>query len=286
MAAFRLNYTPEHLKLGDEAKWISSTDGDTPTIQIPVRMLGIDAPELHYEGASENNPGKFDDPLAAFLDGPGQNLNPGLREYLAPRLGNKASTRHIKAGAASHQHFEEIVKTRLDRGLGKNGKPLVPRKLFIMVAEEVFDKNGRMLAYVNANYSAAERKSIPAAQRPTFNLQMLQDGHATSLLIYPNVPKPDDLKLVQAAVSSARQPNSPKGLWAQGEQTLLAYEFRWIVDTISGARQGPDRFCGDVQSGALYEPQLYYLVEPENRLFFYGEDVGNAYSMGFRFSGY
>jgi hypothetical protein len=113
---------------------------------------------------------------------------------------------------------------------------------------------------------------------------MLQDGHATSLLIFPNVPKPDDLKLVQAAVGSARQPNAPKGFWAQGEQTLLAYEFRWIIDTLSGSRQGPDRFCGDVQSGALYEPQHYYLVEPENRLFFYGEDVGNAYSMGFRFA--
>ncbi len=283
MATFRLDYMPEHLKLGDEAGWVSSTDADTPRIQLPVRMLGIDAMELHYQGADKDNPGKYDGPLAAFLDGAGKGLDPGLKAYLAPRLGNKASTRQIEAGAAAHQHLEEIVKKRLDRGVSKNGKPLVPRKLFIMVAEEVFDKNGRMLAYVNANYTAKERETIPAALRPTFNLKLMQDGHATSLLIYPNVPKEADLKLVQAAVGSARQPNAPKGFWTQGEQTLLPYEFRWIIDTIKGTRQGPDRFCGDVKSGALYNPQQYYLVDPENRLFFYGKDVGEAYSMGFQF---
>ncbi len=283
MAAFKLNYIPEHLKLGDEAGWVSSTDADTPKIDIPVRMLGIDAPELHYQGANENNPGKFDADLAGFLANAGNNLDAGLKAYLAPRLVNNASTRQISSGADAHRHFETITKARLAR-FSSTGKPLVNRKLFIMVAEEVFDKNGRMLAYVNANYDAKERAKIPVSARPTFNLQMMQDGHATSLLIYPNVPKDTDLKLIQAAVNTARQPNAPKGFWVQGNQTLLAYEFRWIVDTIKGTRQGPDRFCGDIVSGVLYNPQQYYLVTPENRLFFYGEDVGEAYSMGFRFA--
>jgi hypothetical protein len=59
----------------------------------------------------------------------------------------------------------------------------------------------------------------------------------------------------------------PKGFWVQGDQTLLAYKFRWIVDTIMGTRQGLTA-CGDVVSGVLYNPQQYYLVAPENRLFF------------------
>lgn len=281
MPALKLNYEPEHLKLGDKAGWVSSTDGDTPTIQLPVRMLGIDAPELHYSGAQENNPGKFDEAMSTFLDEAGSALDAGLKAYLEPRLQNKASTRHILAGGAAHLHFETMSKTRLER-FDKKGKPLTPRKLFIMVAEEVFDKNGRMLAYINANYTAKERESIPAIKRPTFNLQMMQEGHATSLLIYPNVPADKDLKLVQTGIQAARL--GKLGFWAD-EQTLLAYEFRWIVDTINGNRQGPDRFCGDITTGQLYPPQQYYLVEPENRLFFYGEDVGEAYSMGFRLSG-
>jgi hypothetical protein len=34
-----------------------------------------------------------------------------------------------------------------------------------------------------------------------------------------------------------------KGLWADEQKALLPYGFRWIVDTITGKRQGPDRFC-------------------------------------------
>lgn len=281
--AFKLDYIPEHLKLGDEAGLVSTTDGDTPKIDIPVRMLGIDAPELHYLGADKAHPGKFDADFVGFLANAGQNLNAGLKAYLAPRLLNNASTRQITSGDTAHAHFDEILKTRLAR-VGVHGQPLVNRKLFIMVAEEIFDKHGRMLAYINANYTAEERAAIPEINRPTFNLQMMQDGHATSLLIYPNVPKESDLKLIQAAINTARQPAAPKGFWAQGDEVLLAYEFRWIIDTIKGTRQGPDRFCGDISTGVLYNPQQYYLVAPENRLFFYGEHVGAAYSMGFRFA--
>src|SRR5689334_817881 len=158
--AFKLDYIPEHLKLGDEAGLVSSTDGDTPKIDIPVRMLGIDAPELHYLGADIDNPGKFDAAFAGFLANAGQNLDLGLKAYLEPRLINNASTHQILSGDESHKHFQEILKTRLAR-FSANGKPLVNRKLFIMVAEEVFDKNGRMLAYVNANYTTKERETIP-----------------------------------------------------------------------------------------------------------------------------
>jgi endonuclease YncB( thermonuclease family) len=281
MAAFKLNYLPEHLKLGDDAGWVSCTDGDTPTIQLPVRMLGIDAPELHFGGADERNPGRFDVPMTTFLTGAGAGLDPGLKAYLEPRLLNKASTRHITAGKVAHDHFDAMSKARRER-FDKKGKPLTPRKLFIMVAEEVFDKYGRMLAYVNANYTAKERESIPALKRPTFNLQMMQEGHAASLLIYPNVPAEKDLKLVQAGVKAARL--GKLGFWAD-EQALLAYEFRWIVDTLGGRRQGPDRFCGDLTTGELFPPQQYYRIDPENRLFFFGEDVGDAYAMGFRLAG-
>jgi endonuclease YncB( thermonuclease family) len=276
---FPIVYLPETLALGDKPKLVSATDGDTPTIQLPVRMLGMDAPELHYGGATEANPGKFDDAFASFLTKAGKNLDAGLKAHLAPKLKAKASTRHIQAGRAAFDHFEQMTAERLKRTSETTGKELSPRHLFTMVASEVFDRYGRMLAYINASYTQQERAALPAAKRPTFNLQMIADGHATSLLIYPNVPKPTDLELVRQAMISARK--AKRGVWNSATPLLYAFEYRWIVDTISGKRNGPDRFCGDVTTALLYPPQRYPQVPPENRLWFFAEDVGNAHTMGF-----
>jgi len=276
---FPIHYTPETLALGDKPKWVSATDGDTPTIQLPVRMLGMDAPELHYGGATETNPGKFDADFAAFLNKAGKSLDPGLKKYLQPRLKAKACSRHIAAGKVASDHFQEMVAERLKRVSEATGKELLPRHLFTMVASEVFDKYGRMLAYLNASYSKQEREAMPVAKRQTFNLQMLADGHATSLLIYPNIPKPTDLELVRKAMFNAR--TRKLGLWKSSTPLLHAFEFRWIVDTLDGKRQGPDRFCGDFTTGKLYPPQRYFEVLPENRLWFFAEDVGEAHDIGF-----
>jgi len=280
---YPFQYQPEHLAYGDKAKWVSATDGDTPILDLPLRMLGMDAPEYHYGGAGESKPDKFDAGMAAFLNGSGKSLDAELKKHLKKRLTSKPCTRQIRAGKAAFEHFEKIAGERLDRGVGKNGKPLVPRKIFLMASAEVFDRYGRLLAYVNASYEKKERETIPAKDRPTFNLQMMEDGHAVSLLIYPNIPKPADLDLVRAAVEHAR--NTPLGFWKDGEKVLLAYEFRWIVDTIVGKRNGPDRYCADVTTARLYPPQQYYLVPPENRLFFYPEHVGKATAMGFTAAG-
>lgn len=277
--AIPIHYTPESLALGDKPKWISATDGDTPTVQLPIRMLGMDAPELHYGGASETNPGKFDTTFASFLSKEGKALDAGLKAFLAPRLKNKASTRHINAGKVASDHFQQIAAERLRRISESSGKELTPRTLFTMVATEVFDKYGRMLAYVNASYTKQERDALPAQQRPTFNLQMMADGHATSLIIHPNIPKPSDLELVRQAVAGARK--NKLGLWKSSTPVLHAFEFRWIIDTLNGNRNGPDRFCGDFTTAKLYPPQRYFEVPPENRMWFYPEDVGEAFNMGF-----
>lgn len=275
---FPIQYDPEHLAYGDRASWVSATDGDTPTVQLPIRMLGMDAPELHYQGATEKTPGKYDAAMASFVDGAGKDLDDGLRKDLRERLKNSASSRHIAAGQAAFAHFEAMAQARLAR-TGKSGKPISKRKLFLMASEQVFDRYGRLLAYVNGAYEKAELQKLKPSQRPTFNLQMIRDGHAASLLIYPNVPKAADLELVQEALHTAR--TKKKGLWAD-PKALLAYEFRWVVDSIRGTRRhGPDRYCADFMSGKLYNPQHYYRADPENRLFFYPEDLLAALRMGF-----
>ncbi len=278
MSKFAFTYTPENLAYGDKPVWVSATDGDTPTLQLPLRMLGMDAPEYHYAGASINNPGKFDKDIASFLKKTGKALDAGLQKYLKPRLSSNASTRQIQAGQAAFDHFKDIAAKRLDRGLGKNGKPLTPRHLFTMASKDVFDRYGRLLAYVNASYEKNERDKIPESKRPTFNLQMIQDGQAVSLIIYPNIPKEKDLELVQQAVKNARIHG--KGFWKNPDTVLLPYEFRWIVDTIVGKRKGPDRYCADIVSGKLYPPERYFEVLPENRVFFFPDHLSQAIGMG------
>lgn len=274
-----ISYEPERLALGDKPKFVSSTDGDTPTIETPIRMLGMDAPELHYAGATEKEPGKFDAAFSNFLAGAGARLDPGLKAHLRRRLDAAASTRHIRAGAEAFAHFQAIAAERLRRVSAKTGRELAPRALFTMVSQQVFDRYGRLLAYVAPAYSKAERDGIAPEKRPTFNLQMMQDGHATSLIIFPNVPKPDDLLLVHKAMASARR--GRRGLWKSSRPVLHAFEFRWIADTIAGKRAGPDRFCGDFTTGRLYPPQQYYRVPPESRLWFFKEDLGAALKLGF-----
>jgi hypothetical protein len=107
---------------------------------------------------------------------------------------------------------------------------------------------------------------------------MAQEGHAVSLVIYRNIPEPDDLELLQQAVKNAR--DKGKGLWKEGARALLPYEFRWIVDTLSGKRSGPDRYCADITTGLLHKPEHYYRVEPENRMFFFKQHFSAAVGMG------
>ena len=71
-------------------------------------------------------------------------------------------------------------------------------------------------------------------------------------------------------------------MWSDGPRTLLPYEFRWIVDTIIGTREGPDRYCADVETGDLFPHQQYYRVLPENRIFFYDRHLGEALKLGLR----
>lgn len=41
-------------------------------------------------------------------------------------------------------------------------------------------------------------------------------------------------------------------------------------------------YCADVSTGKLYQPQHYYKVLPESRLFFYAMDLVGALKMNFQ----
>jgi hypothetical protein len=57
----------------------------------------------------------------------------------------------------------------------------------------------------------------------TFNLELVEAGHAAPFVIYPSIPGELDLPLLLEAAQAAV--SAPRGIWANGE-TLLAYEYR------------------------------------------------------------
>jgi endonuclease YncB( thermonuclease family) len=162
------------------SRLLSISDGDTPEVKMGVRLLGIDAPELHFPLGSTP---EAQDPVFAKLPKlkAYKNLPQALRDYLAPRL-EGAGTRQKKWGLAAKAAFEAIVKD----GLAIPGKA-AKRQLFMACGAEVLDRYGRILAYVGPYIPKSERGEKPAPS--TFNLQMLQGGWAAPCIHKDNLTK-------------------------------------------------------------------------------------------------
>lgn len=256
-----IKYSAQREQAG-RARWVDAEDGDTPSLQLAIRLLGIDAPEVHYPGTTK--PNTFDKKLQRLLETHrAQFRSRGLRDYLAPRLADRPGTRELLWGECAKEAFEQLAKQQLYR---RAGGQMRRRELYLTVGEQMFDQYRRLLAYI----APAERDP---SKRLTFNLLLLQKGWAVNYLLYPNLPKPDDWERLQKTVRQARQ--EEKGFW-QDNSLLLGYEFRFCVDTLLGKRSGPDKYCVDVTTGVLHPPHEYYQIAPENRLFIHKERLSQA----------
>lgn len=259
------------IKLGPEgmnreslgiARWGGDpTDGDTPTVALNIRLVNVDAPEVHYPGNTK--PSKHDKILANLLQTHGGMFPPGLRAYLKPRLKGTPGTNQELAGKKSRAAFKQLADTVLEFDSETNR---YRRKVFLTTGQDPFDRFKRLLAYV------APEESDPK-KRATFNLLLARDGWVVNYIIYPNIPKRKDLELLQEAVQAAR--TGKKGAWKQAN-LLLGYEFRYAVDTAKGMANGPKRYCADISTALLYQPSDYFQVQPENRLFIDKKDVETA----------
>jgi hypothetical protein len=148
------------------------------------------------------------------------------------------------------------------------------RNLFIRTADSPFDNNNRLLAYIEPDYSAAERRNMTRKDRATFNLDLVENGWAAPFVIYPSIPGELDLPLLVDAAASARA--AARGIWAD-DATLLAYEYRAmeklfritrkIVDGVElragEAQSWRERYCVDIRTRALHGPEDYVDVPPE-----------------------
>ena len=261
-------------------KLIDFTDGDTPNIRVPIRMLSIDTPETYKNPTNQDE--KFGR-LVDWLERGIAPIDPGLADHVKPRLATgDAGTRQEDQGHAAKAFIDALAEERL------NDRPNAgPRSLFVRVGDKPFDSYGRLLAYVAPSYSRDERDNMTRRERSTFNLDMVAAGWAAPFVLYPNIPNELDLPILHQAAGEAVEQG--KGAWAD-PNVLTGYEFRMldrlfevtedIADgkDVSGRRRygWVTRYCADMTSGLLHRPQHYYKVAPQDRLFIWPEDVRQA----------
>lgn len=262
---------------------VDVTDGDTPNIRMPIRMLSVDTPEV--TASTPAGAARVDErfsQLAEWIRQGKAPISPGLAEYMLPRLETgKAGTLQFQQGSDASAFAKANIAKRLARPGAK------PRNLFIRITDEPFDDNNRLLAYVAPDYTEKERQELPRAERSTFNLDLITEGWAVTFVIYPSIPGELDLPLLIQSAATAR--TAEKGIWADAA-TLLAYEYRAmgklhtitkkIVDNTPlrpSERFGwRERYCMDMRDRVLHGPEDYVSVPPEYRLWIWPRDVGDA----------
>ncbi len=262
--------------LGDK-KVTRITDGDTPFVEVSIRMLSIDTPEVHYPGRAK--PSKHDaklEQLADWIEEGKAPIDDGLADFLHPKLKTgTAGTLQLQQGEAATQEFERLLDERVTRK---------SRKVFVRAADEKFDHYGRLLAYIAPRFKKKELANMTPLQRATFNLLLVRSGWAATFVIFPSLPKKADLRLLHREARKAI--DKKKGAWAD-KNTLTGYEFRsvyplWDItnkmvvknQTLTTSEQFSwiSRFCVDMTTLEMFDPQNYYKVPAANRLFIWQAD--------------
>ena len=250
---------------------------------MSIRMLSIDTPEVHYPGNKDpaDHDAKLTE-LAGWLKAGNAPVKPDFAEYLHPKLATgKAGTLQKEQGKDATKEFEKLLEARLVRPNGRK------RQIFLRTANQPFDQYGRLLAYMAPMYSQEERDSMSYRDRATFNLHLVESGWAASVPIYPSLPKYIDLVMLQEAAESAYTGNN--GAWAE-PMTLTGYEFRmcyrlWEMTSklVKGRKLSSreknswiTRYCLDMTTREVFEPQDCHKVKYYNRVFVWPKDLNEA----------
>lgn len=273
----------ENLPARDARALVDISDGDTPNIRMPIRMLSVDTPEV--TARTERRAAVIDAEFAQLAEWMADGTAPvsrALAEVLAPKLATgKAGTLQFRLGKEASAFAQANTEARLRRPDGSR------RNLFLRTADAPFDTNHRMLAYVAPSFSTAELTALSREQRSTFNLDLVKAGWAATFVLYPSVPGELDLPLLVAAAAEARE--NGLGMWAEAD-VLLAYEYRAMEKLhaitaklaggaeLTGAQRFAwrERYCADLRSRVLHGPEGWPAVPPEYRLFLWAADVPDA----------
>jgi hypothetical protein len=218
----------------------------------------------------------FAEEFPAFQPPPQQ----ALGKHLKSRTGAGAALNHSRHAAAAEAGLEEEIRKDL-QALGQSEEAF---QFFLVFANEVMDRYGRLLGYVNRYQPAASN----GEERPlSYNERLLSAGILTPYFIWPNIdPFRRQGSLVGAVippgkanavaegdpalrrarqwVSEARQKKT--GIFDPGDPLrLLPFEVRFLA-----GRRPPNRWVIDLgkDDDTLIKPQKYYTVANiEDRLF-------------------
>ena len=265
---------------------VDVSDGDTPNIRMPIRMLSVDTPEV--TARSETGAQRVDvefAQLAQWIKQGKAPVSPKFADYIVPRLETgTAGTLQYQQGKSASEFFKAITEKRLKKPNGGE------RNMFLRSAEQPFDGYGRLLAYVAPSYSKKERESMPRKQRATFNLNLIESGWAQPFILYPSIPNELDLKiLIEAACEAMTQ---KKGQY-EDELFLPAYEYRMCEklydvtkdmvegESVSFARRmgWRSRYCLDMRDRRIYGPEDYMDIPAPYRIWVWPEDLQEAIGM-------
>ena len=258
-------------------KLLRSSDGDTPVIEQPIRMLSCDTPEKSgYAGgpvAAQRRLEICRQRLAG--DFYAAALPKGLRRYLLARLGPKAAESHILAGERASAVFEALMERRLVRDDGSR------RALAIVPAGQLIDHYGRLLAYFAPYFRADELPPKGDPRRRTFNHEMVSSGWAACFPIYPSLPSNADFALLIGEAEVAW--NRKRGVWDDfGRTLLLAYEYRLCIKLAEveraedGVQLAFQRSCVDLRSRTDVGALGFWAVPPPYRLWYWLADAKQA----------
>ena len=267
----------------DARALVDLSDGDTPNVRMPIRMLSVDTPEV--TARTERRAAAVDAEfaqLARWMDDGLAPISAELAAVLRPKLATgTAGTLQLRLGTEASAFARANTDARLTRPDGTR------RNLFLRTADAPFDANHRMLAYTAPNYSAAELATMSRRERSTFNLDLVRAGWAATFVLYPSIPGERDLPMLVAAAAEARA--AGLGIWAEPD-ALPAYEYRAMEKLHRVTRKLADgqqvaaaerygwreRYCADLRSRALHGPEGYSAVPPEYRLWIWPADVPDA----------
>jgi endonuclease YncB( thermonuclease family) len=251
-------------------------DGDTARISMSMRFLSIDTPEVVAASALTKTNDKLLQ-LGQWMSQGKVPLDAGLAQHLLPKLQTAPATLQDQQGQAARNHLQQLFAQRLGQG----------RSVFLRTSDQPFDGNGRLLVYVAPNLKKEELATATPDQRATFNLLMVQAGWAASFPIFPSFPKHADLELLFRAAAQAHA--DQLGIWAN-PATLPAYEYRECLrlyeltnDLLTANKpfrtsDWVSRYCFDLATLQIVEPQHYYRIAPANRAFVWPQDVRRAVS--------
>ncbi|MDJ0821680.1 MAG: thermonuclease family protein [Paracoccaceae bacterium] len=265
------------------SKLVDVTDGDTPNIRMAIRMLSVDTPETTAgsEGGAERVDDKFTE-LAQWIEDGKAPVTQAFADHILPRLQTgKAGTLQFTQGKAASAFLEHRIEERTTRPDGSI------RKLFMRAADERFDGYGRLLAYVAPSYSWKERQELSRKERATFNLDLVESGHAMTFILYPSIPGELDMPLMLEAAEDAM--DAKRGQHAEA-LFMPAYEYRACEKLygitkklVEGEEMSyPDqlawrsRYCVDMRNRQIHGPEDYMGIAHPYRLWLWPDDVQTA----------